>query len=93
MSSSQVYWKTIFDEMSVSFSVPPNRILVEESPLLHPGGQWLPGAYLNPAGNCLNLDTKRKSSDIAVIWRDEGDDDSPVNKMTFEKLRSEVWYA
>ncbi|MFS7934387.1 hypothetical protein Hanom_Chr05g00391021 [Helianthus anomalus] len=32
---------------------------------------------------------KRKSSDIGVIWHDE----SPVNKMTFEKLRSEVWYA
>ncbi|MFS8025193.1 hypothetical protein Hanom_Chr16g01472051 [Helianthus anomalus] len=30
---------------------------------------------------------KRKSSDIGVIWHDE----SPVNKMTFEKLRLEVW--
>ncbi|MFS8007575.1 hypothetical protein Hanom_Chr14g01262621 [Helianthus anomalus] len=80
--------------MSVSFSVPPNRISVEypsqESHLLHPGGQRLPGAYVNLAGNCLNL---RKLSDIAVMWRDEGDDESPVNKMTFEKLRSEVWYA
>ncbi|KAJ0750732.1 putative ANL domain-containing protein [Helianthus annuus] len=78
--------------MSVSFSVPPNRIEdpSQESQLLHPGGQWLPGAYVNPAGNCLNLNSKRKLSDIAVIWRDEGDDESPVNKVTFEKLRSEV---
>ncbi|XP_076881359.1 putative acyl-activating enzyme 17, peroxisomal [Bidens hawaiensis] len=95
VSNLEVYWKTILDEMSVSFSVPPNRILVddpsEESQLSHPGGQWLPGAYVNPAGNCLNLDSKRKSSDIAVIWRDEGNDDSPVNILTFEKLRSEVW--
>ncbi|KAM0035723.1 putative acetate--CoA ligase [Helianthus debilis subsp. tardiflorus] len=95
VSNLEVFWKTILDEMSVSFSVPPNRILVDdpsqESQLLHPGGQWLPGAYVNPAGNCLNLNNKRKSSDIAVIWRDEGDDESPVNKMTFEKLRSEVW--
>ncbi|KAF5818081.1 putative acetate--CoA ligase [Helianthus annuus] len=95
VSNLEVFWKTILDEMSVSFSVPPNRILVDdpsqESQLLHPGGQWLPGAYVNPAGNCLNLNSKRKSSDIAVIWRDEGDDESPVNKMTFEKLRSEVW--
>ncbi|KAJ0614938.1 putative acetate--CoA ligase [Helianthus annuus] len=95
VSNLEVFWKTILDEMSVSFSVPPNRILVDdpsqESQLLHPGGQWLPGAYVNPAGNCLNLNSKRKSSDIAVIWRDEGDDETPVNKMTFEKLRSEVW--
>ncbi|KAI7738500.1 hypothetical protein M8C21_004653, partial [Ambrosia artemisiifolia] len=95
VSNLEVFWKTILDEMNVSFSVPPNRILVddpsEESQLLHPGGQWLPGAYVNPAKNCLNLNGKRKSSDIAVIWRDEGDDESPVNKMTFEKLRSEVW--
>ncbi|MFS7911998.1 putative acetate--CoA ligase [Helianthus anomalus] len=95
VSNLEVFWKTILDEMSVSFSVPPNCILVDdpsqESQLLHPGGQWLPGAYVNPAGNCLNLNSKRKSSDIAVIWRDEGDDESPVNKMTFEKLRSEVW--
>ncbi|MFS7923160.1 hypothetical protein Hanom_Chr03g00257411 [Helianthus anomalus] len=83
--------------MSVSFSVPPNHISVEdpsqESQLLHPGRQWLPGAYVNPAGNCLNLNSKRKLRDIAVIWRDEGDNESPVNKMTFEKLRSEVWYV
>ncbi|KAJ0786070.1 putative acetate--CoA ligase [Helianthus annuus] len=95
VSNLEVFWKTILDEMSVSFSVPPNRILVDdpsqESQLLHPGGQWLPGAYVNPAGNCLNLNSKRNSSDIAVIWRDEGDDESPVNKMRFEKLRSEVW--
>ncbi|MFS7911988.1 putative acetate--CoA ligase [Helianthus anomalus] len=95
VSNLEMFWKTILDGMSVSFSVPPNCILVDdpsqESQLLHPGGQWLPGAYVNPAGNCLNLNSKRKSSDIAVIWRDEGDDESPVNKMTFEKLRSEVW--
>lgn len=92
-----MFWKAILDEMCVSFSVPPNRILVddpsEESQLLYPGGRWLPGAYLNPARNCLSLNSKRKLSDIAVIWRDEGDDETPVKKMTFEELRSEVWYA
>ncbi|KAJ0599938.1 hypothetical protein HanRHA438_Chr03g0112451 [Helianthus annuus] len=91
----KVFRKTILDEMSVSFSVPPNRISIEdpsqESQLLHPRGQWLPRAYVNPARNCLNLNSQRKLSDIAVIWRNEGDDESPVNKMTFEKLRSKVW--
>lgn len=81
--------------MNISFSVPPKAILVddpsEETQLLHPGGRWLPGAYVNPAGNCLSLSSKRISSDIAVIWRNEGDDETPVNTMTFEKLRSEVW--
>ncbi|KAL7617544.1 hypothetical protein Lser_V15G00604 [Lactuca serriola] len=95
VSNLEVFWKTILVEMNISFSVPPKAILVddpsEETQLLHPGGRWLPGAYVNPAGNCLSLSSKRISSDIAVIWRDEGDDETPVNTMTFEKLRSEVW--
>ncbi|XP_023767126.1 probable acyl-activating enzyme 17, peroxisomal [Lactuca sativa] len=94
-SNLEVFWKTILVEMNISFSVPPKAILVddpsEETQLLHPGGRWLPGAYVNPAGNCLSLSSKRISSDIAVIWRNEGDDETPVNTMTFEKLRSEVW--
>lgn len=93
----QVFWKTILDEMNISFSVPPKRILLddlsEKSQLLHPGGQWLPGAYVNPARNCISLNNKRSLNDIAVVWRDEGNDEMPVNKMTFEELRSEVWYA
>ncbi|KAJ9560170.1 hypothetical protein OSB04_005330 [Centaurea solstitialis] len=95
VSNLEVFWKTILEEMGVSFSRPPQRILVDEpsekSQLLHPGGQWLPGAYVNPARNCLSLSSKRSLSDIAVIWRDEGNDEMPVNKMTVEKLRSEVW--
>lgn len=95
VSHLEVFWKTILDEMNVSFSVPPKAILVddpsEENQLLHPGGRWLPGAYVNPARNCLSLSSKRNSSDIAVIWRDEGNDETPVKTMTFEKLRSEVW--
>ncbi|KAI3513298.1 hypothetical protein L1887_20627 [Cichorium endivia] len=95
VSHLEVFWKTILDEMNVSFSVPPKAILVDdpskENQLLHPGGRWLPGAYVNPARNCLSLSSKRNSSDIAVIWRDEGNDETPVKTMTFEKLRSEVW--
>ena len=78
------------DEMSVSFSLPPQCIL-RENPS-HPGGQWLPGAHLNPAKNCLSLNGKRTLDDGMVIWRDEGDDKLPVRKMTLKELRTEVWY-
>ncbi|THG08659.1 hypothetical protein TEA_015529 [Camellia sinensis var. sinensis] len=73
----------------VSFSVPPQCILRENQS--HPGGQWLPGAHLNPAKNCLSLNGKKTLDDIMVIWRDEGDDKMPVNKMTLKELRTEVW--
>lgn len=94
-SNLEVFWKTILDEMNISFSVPPKRILVDdpsqESQLSHPGGQWLPGAYVNPARDCLSLGSKRNLNDVAVIWRDEGSDQMPVKIMTVRKLRSEVW--
>ncbi|KAI8028645.1 putative acyl-activating enzyme 17, peroxisomal [Camellia lanceoleosa] len=89
VSNPEVYWKTILDEISVSFSVPPQCILRENQS--HPGGQWLPGAHLNPAKNCLSLNGKRTLDDIMVIWCDEGDDKMPVNKMTLKELRTEVW--
>lgn len=89
VSNPEVYWKTVLDEISVSFSVPPQCILRENQS--HPGGQWLPGAHLNPAKNCLSLNGKKTLDDIMVIWRDEGDDKMLVNKMTLKELRTEVW--
>ncbi|KAM7475410.1 hypothetical protein LguiB_022653 [Lonicera macranthoides] len=89
VTKPEAYWKTIFDEMSVSFSVPPQCILREEPS--HPGGQWLPGAYVNPVKNCLNLNSKRNLDDITVVWRDEGNDEMPVKKLTLRELRREVW--
>lgn len=77
--------------MSVSFSVPPQCILREEPS--DPGGQWLPGAYVNPVKNCLSLNSKRNLDDIMVVWRDEGNDEMPVKKLTLRELRMEVWYA
>ncbi|XP_059644423.1 probable acyl-activating enzyme 17, peroxisomal [Cornus florida] len=95
VSNPEVYWKTVLDELCISFSVPPQCILTEDpsadSPLSHPGGQWLPGAYVNPAKNCLCLNGKRTLDDIMVIWRDEGDEELPINKMTLKELRTEVW--
>lgn len=83
--------------MSISFSVPPHCILCEnpskDSPLANPGGQWLPGAYVNPAKNCLCVNHKRSLDDVLIRWRDEGNDDRPVSSMTLGELRTEVWYA
>ncbi|CAN4088292.1 unnamed protein product [Withania somnifera] len=89
VSNLEMYWKIVFEEMNISFSVSPECIL-RETPL-HPGGQWLPGARLNPAKNCLRLDAKRSVSDLVVITRDEGDDEAPVTKLNLQELRSAVW--
>ncbi|XP_020554236.1 probable acyl-activating enzyme 17, peroxisomal isoform X3 [Sesamum indicum] len=75
--------------MNISFSVPPVCILHEDS--THPGGHWLPCAMTNPANNCLSLNAERTLEDIAVIWRDEGDDELPINRMTLTELRKSVW--
>ncbi|XP_050236449.1 probable acyl-activating enzyme 17, peroxisomal [Mercurialis annua] len=91
VSNPEVYWKTVLDEMDVSFAVPPECILREDSHMLNPGGQWLPGAYVNPAKNCLMLNSKRSLGDTVIRWRDEGNDDLPVCSMTLEELRKEVW--
>ncbi|XP_059455543.1 probable acyl-activating enzyme 17, peroxisomal [Corylus avellana] len=95
ISNPEVYWKTVLDELGVSFSVPPQCILrestFEESHSSYPGGQWLPGAFVNPAKNCLSLNCKRSLDDVVVIWRDEGNDDLPVQRMTLWEFRAEVW--
>ncbi|XP_015883196.3 hexanoyl-CoA synthase [Ziziphus jujuba] len=95
VKNPEVYWKTILDEMNVSFSIPPQCILREnvsgERHFSHPGGEWLPGAFVNPANNCLSLNYKRNLDDSMVLWRDEGKDDLPINKMTLKELREEVW--
>ncbi|KAJ8752392.1 hypothetical protein K2173_004028 [Erythroxylum novogranatense] len=87
--SPEVYWKTVLDELCISFSVPPECIFRDN--LSTPGGHWLPGAYLNPAKNCMNLNSKRTLSDVVIKWRDEGNDDQPVSSMTLQELRIEVW--
>lgn len=85
------------NEMSTSFSVPPQCILREnpngENHLSNPGGQWLPGAFVNPAKNCLSVNSKRSLDDIVIRWCDEGDGGLPVKSMTLKELRAEVWYG
>ncbi|XP_057738391.1 probable acyl-activating enzyme 17, peroxisomal [Arachis stenosperma] len=95
VSNPEVFWKNVLDEMNISFSTPPECILREnllgESSLSHPGGQWLPGASINPAKNCLVENAKRSLNDTAIIWRDEHHEDLPVQRMTFKELQEEVW--
>ncbi|KAK3406436.1 hypothetical protein EUGRSUZ_K02641 [Eucalyptus grandis] len=92
VSSPEVYWATVLKELSVNFSEPPKCILHENpSDKSHPGGQWFPGAHLNAAANCLSVNDKRALNDTAIIWRDEGRDDLPVNRMSVKELREDVW--
>ncbi|XP_051115789.1 probable acyl-activating enzyme 17, peroxisomal [Andrographis paniculata] len=89
VSNPEVYWKTLFGKMNVYFSVPPDCILLEDPTFL--GGHWLPSATTNPASNCLRLSAERKLEDVVVIWRDEGDDNTPLKTMTLEELSKSVW--
>ncbi|MCI03189.1 putative acyl-activating enzyme 17 peroxisomal protein, partial [Trifolium medium] len=97
VSNPEVYWKTVLDEMNISFSKPPECILRdnpnEDGSSSYPSGQWLPGASINPAQNCLNLNGTRSLSDTVIIWRDELQDDLPLQRMTLEELRQEVCYS
>ena len=90
----QAYWEFVLKEISVTFREAPKCILdrTDES---KPGGLWLPGSVLNIAECCL-LPTAhpRKTDDgVAIVWRDEGFDDSNVNHMTLKELREQVMYA
>ncbi|WVZ21673.1 hypothetical protein V8G54_008995 [Vigna mungo] len=95
VSNPEICWKSVFDEMNISFSKPPECILRDsptgEGPLSHPGGQWLPGASINPAQNCININGKRGLNDTVIIWREEQHDDLPLERMTLKELREEVW--
>ncbi|KAL0661581.1 hypothetical protein Bca4012_098418 [Brassica carinata] len=84
----EVYWSIVIDELSLKFHTPPRCILDKSKP----GGTWLPDAVLNTAECCLipSSLSQREDDSLAVVWREEGFDDSPVNKMTFKELRQRV---
>ncbi|KAK4749011.1 hypothetical protein SAY87_026460 [Trapa incisa] len=92
VSNPEVYWRTVLEELCVSFQVPPESIFRDHpSGQIHPGGEWLPGAILNPAELCLALNNRKSLDDTAIVWRDEGADKLPPNRMTLKELRTEVW--
>ncbi|CAD6344019.1 unnamed protein product [Miscanthus lutarioriparius] len=86
----EAYWKMVFEEMDVEFSVEPSCIWRENA--AYPGGEWLPGAELNAAANCLTAKPGRSSDSPAIVWRDEGKDSEPLNFMSLEELRKKVWW-
>ncbi|KAL6341149.1 hypothetical protein AAG906_032265 [Vitis piasezkii] len=87
----EVYWSMVLKELSVLFHRAPRCILDTTDKSKH-GGTWLPGAVLNIAECCLlPVSYPRKhDNSLAVVWRDEGNDDSPVNRLTLKELREQV---
>ncbi|KAL5708512.1 putative CoA ligase ccl12 [Ranunculus cassubicifolius] len=87
----EVYWSIILKEFMIKFQKEPRCILDTTDKTMH-GGRWLPGAVLNVAESCLLPSTRlrKKDENIAVVWRDEGFDDSPVNTLTLKELRDQV---
>ncbi|ONM54731.1 putative acyl-activating enzyme 17 peroxisomal [Zea mays] len=81
----EAYWKMVFEDMGIQFSVEPSCIWRENT--AYPGGEWLPGAELNAAVNCLTAKPGRSSDGPAIVWRDEGKDSDPLNFMSLEDLR------
>lgn len=87
----EVYWSIVLKEISVSFIEAPKCILDASDKSKH-GGTWLPGSVLNIAECCLLPQDHLKKDDgsVAIVWRDEGFDDSKVNQMTLKELRRQV---
>ncbi|KAK7247118.1 hypothetical protein RIF29_41995 [Crotalaria pallida] len=87
----QVYWSLVVKELSVSFVKAPKCVLDTSDPSKH-GGTWLPGSVLNIADCCLqpSAHPNKQDDSVAIIWRDEGFDDSEVNRVTLKQLRQQV---
>lgn len=73
------------------FQKPPSCILDISDKLKH-GGTWLPGSVYNIAECCIQPSSCpiKYDNSVAVIWREEGDDDSPVSRVTLAELRERV---
>ncbi|XP_038902724.1 probable acyl-activating enzyme 18, peroxisomal [Benincasa hispida] len=85
----EIYWSIVLEELSVTFQKAPRCILdrTEKS-----NGKWLPDSILNIAECCLLPSSRPLKDDnhLAVVWRDEGCDNSNVNRMTLKELRERV---
>ncbi|KAG2675196.1 hypothetical protein I3760_13G173500 [Carya illinoinensis] len=87
----EAYWSIVLKELSVSFREAPKCILDTSDKSKH-GGTWLPGSALNIAECCLlpRNHPRKEDSDLAVVWRDEGSEDSHINHITLQELRQQV---
>jgi hypothetical protein len=84
----------VLNTLSVKFLREPKSIL-DTSDQSKKGGTWFQGAVLNIAECCLlPWPSQNKTDDsTAIVWRDEGLDDYPVNRMSLKELRTQVMYA
>ncbi|KAK1586660.1 hypothetical protein Q3G72_004748 [Acer saccharum] len=87
----EAYWPIVLKELSVVFHEAPKCIL-ERNDKSKQGGTWLPGSLLNIAECCLQPTSHPRKQDdsVAVVWRDEGCDNSSVNRMTLKEFREQV---
>jgi len=91
VENQEVYWSMVLKQLAVNFKQEPRSIL-STSDRSKKGGTWLQGAVLNIAECCLLPcpSLKRTDDSTAIIWRDEGLDDYPVNRMSLKELRGQV---
>lgn len=91
VENQEVYWSMVLKQLAVKFQKEPKSIL-STSDTSKKGGTWLQGAVLNIAECCLLPcpSLNRTDDSTAIVWRDEGHDDYPVNRMSLKELRSQV---
>ncbi|WVZ60932.1 hypothetical protein U9M48_010886 [Paspalum notatum var. saurae] len=91
VENQEVYWSMVLKQLAVKFQQEPKSIL-STSDRSNKGGTWLEGALLNIAECCLLPcpSLNRTDDSTAIVWRDEGLDDHPVNRMSLKELRSQV---
>ncbi|XP_066333172.1 probable CoA ligase CCL12 isoform X1 [Miscanthus floridulus] len=91
VENQEAYWSMVLKQLAVNFKQEPMSIL-STSDRSKKGGTWLQGAVLNIAECCLLPcpSLKRTDDSTAIIWRDEGLDDYPVNHMSLKELRTQV---
>lgn len=80
-------------ELSVVFQSTPTTIL-DTSDNSNASGTWFPGAVLNIAECCIRpVDFQKKTDEsAAILWRNEGFDDFPINYLSLKDLRNQVMY-
>lgn len=81
------YFPEVWADESLVFHQQP-RCFLDTSKL--PGGAWLPGAQLNVAECCLTAKGAKSDSSIAIVYRDEGDEELPVRRLTLSQFRANV---
>uniref|UniRef100_A0A7I4DQI2 AMP-dependent synthetase/ligase domain-containing protein n=1 Tax=Physcomitrium patens TaxID=3218 RepID=A0A7I4DQI2_PHYPA len=85
----ELYLPLVWEHQSLIFHQHP-RCFLDTSDEANQGGVWLPGAHLNVAECCLAAKGSKTDSSIAIMYRNEGEDDLPVREITLSQLRADV---